>query len=168
MTDHPQNHLSAEALDDVLIGMASAEAEQHLAACAQCRAQVKSFYTDLQLLDESSLAWSRVRAAGMSDVTVNAAPRRCALATMGWMTAGVVLLALALPVWRHLGRSNDALANQPAPPVAVVADDSAAQIAADNKLLEEIDAAVNHNEASPFGEELRTDRPYARQKARPE
>jgi hypothetical protein len=168
MTNEFQTHLSEEALNDLLIGMGSAEAEQHLAGCAQCRARVELFHSDLKLLDETSMAWSRVRAASMADGAAATTSRRLSLATMGWAATGVALLALAVPVWRNVNRHADQTPTASTPPAAVAAEDSEAQIAADNQLLREIDAVVNSHEASPFGEPLRTDRPRARHKVQPE
>jgi len=168
MTNTIGHHLSTEALDDVLIGMGTAESESHLAACAQCRARVQAFGANLQLLDETSMAWSRVRAAGMAEMPVPTRARRRPLATMGWTAAGLAALALALPVWQGVHQHIDHARLGAAPQVTATEPDSAAQIAADNKLLEEIDAAVNSNEASPFGVILRTDRQAARHRAQPQ
>jgi predicted anti-sigma-YlaC factor YlaD len=176
-------HLSDEALNDLLIGTGSAEAEQHLAGCAECRGRVDAFNADLKLLDETSMAWSRVRAAGMAELPAPSGMRRAPLATMGWMAAGLLLLALAVPVW-HSGnhhtdqtkadqtKADQAKADQAKAgsmaPVGPSNEESEAQIAADNQLLHEVDAVMNTDEASPFGETLRSDRSHARHRARPE
>lgn len=166
MTNQFQTHLSDTAVDDLLIGMGSAADEEHLAGCAACRARVDAFRADLKLLEETSLAWSRVRAAGMADGPAATATRRRPLATMGWMAVGAALLALAIPVWHNLHPEQTPTVSTP--PVAVATENSAQEIAADNQLLREIDAVVNTSEASPFGETLRADRSHARHRARPE
>lgn len=166
MTTQSLAHLSEEALDDVLIGLGSPESEGHLARCAACRARVQAFGADLKLLNETSMAWSRVRAAGMAEAPLHAGVRRRPLVTMGWAAAGVLLLALAFPLWHSVNQHSDKAGVTPA--VAVREPDSEAQIAADDQLLRDVDAAVNTNEASPFGDPLRSDRPQAQHRARPE
>jgi hypothetical protein len=166
MTTQFPAHLSEEALNDLLIGLGSSESEEHVASCAACRARVQALGADLKLLNETSMAWSRVRVAGMGEDPLPAGVQRKPLVTMGWTAAGVLLLALAFPLWHSVNQHN-APANIP-PAVALTEPESEAQIAADNELLRDVDAAVNTNEASPFGEPLRSDRRQAQHKARPE
>ena len=61
MTPSLSNHLSEEALDDVLIGLGSAESEAHLAVCPECRAEVETFRGDVALFNAASVAWSESR-----------------------------------------------------------------------------------------------------------
>ena len=58
------NHLSEEALDDVLIGLGSAESQAHLEVCADCRAQVRTFLGDVALFNAASMAWSTFSTLG--------------------------------------------------------------------------------------------------------
>ena len=164
MTAEFPAHLTEEALNDVLIGMGTPASEQHLSACAECRARAGECTAGIALLDASSLAWSRQRAAQMPDTPATAGARHWPLATMGWAAAAVLLAAVALPVW-HSREHPKAGTVQPA---MAQAEDSEAQIAQDNALLRDVDAVVNASEAPPLGEALRPERPHRREKARPE
>jgi hypothetical protein len=163
-------HLTEEALDDVLIGMGSEEAALHLAACPECRARVKEFSSEIALLDATSMAWNRQRAAQMSDPQPHTGVGRIPLATMGWVVAAVLLIAVAAPVWHRLNQSKIGYVPPPAIQTPAVAQtgDSETQIAQDNALLRDVDAAINASEAPPLGETTRSERPYRREKARPE
>ncbi|MDR3724123.1 MAG: hypothetical protein P4K83_06505 [Terracidiphilus sp.] len=164
-------HLSEEALNDILIGIGSEQSERHLAQCPECRARVEEFNSGIALLDATSMAWSRQRAAQMPDPPPHTGAGRFPLATMGWATAAVLLIAIVAPVWRHhLNQSKIGYATQPAiqTPEVTHAEDSEAQIAQDNALMRDVDAAINASEASPLGGYTRPERPYRREKARPE
>ncbi|MDR3792930.1 MAG: hypothetical protein P4L03_06075 [Terracidiphilus sp.] len=163
-------HLTEEALNDVLIGMGSEESERHLAACSVCRAQVEQFISGVELLDATSMAWSRQRAAQMPGLQPHAGVWRIPLATMGSAAAFVLLIAIAAPVWHRLdqpkvGYAPPAVVQTPA---AAQTEDSETQIAQDNALLRDIDAAVNASEAPPLEVTTRSERPSSREKARPE
>jgi hypothetical protein len=163
-------HLTEEALNDVLIGMGSEESERHMAACPECRARVEEFSSEIELMNATSMAWSRQRAAQMPDPQPNAGVWRFPLATMGWVAAAVLLIAVAAPVWHRLDQSKIGYVPPPAIQTPTVAQtgDSETQIAQDNALLRDVDAAINASEAPPLGETTRSERPYRREKARPE
>jgi hypothetical protein len=163
MNNELGHHLNTETLNDLMIGLGSAEAEDHLAACAECRARIGQFQKDVALLDQTSMAWSRLRAAHMPDPPIQAGVRRLPLATMGWAMVVVLLLAIAPPVWRTLNRPT--ASQMPSPTVQT--ETSEAQIAEDNQLLHDVDTAINTGEAAPLEEFTRPDRPHPHQKARP-
>lgn len=172
MNQPSNSHLSQEALDDVLIGVGSTGAQAHLAECAHCRARLTALSGIVSQLDASSLAWSRVRAAGLPEPRAGSGSHHWRFATMVATLGALLLTLLAVPVWHHqqmraadadnAGRA--ASIQHPLPPVEI----SAAEIAADNQLLHDVDSAVNTNEALPFVDPIRTGRPRHTHRARPE
>jgi hypothetical protein len=172
-------HLSEEALNDLLIGMGAPESEHHLEGCAECRARVDEFHAGMELLNQTTRAWSEYRALRIESAPGKASARRAAsswagvlgsgarkmpLATMGWATAAVLVAAIAVPVWR--------MHNQPPvgsmTPATAQPQETEAQIAQDNQLLREVDAAINSDEESPLGAYSSSKRPHPRQSTRPE
>jgi hypothetical protein len=137
-------HLSEEAINDVLIGMASPESETHLAVCPECRGQVQEFRFGMQIFDQASLAWSEARHASALRIKAEPKPRRIAAASSLWTLAAMVLLAIGVPVWSHYHDSprNPAPASAPA--------DSEAQIAQDNELMHSVDIALSEDDESPI------------------
>jgi hypothetical protein len=159
MTPASTNHLSEEALDDVLIGLGSAESHAHLEVCAECRSQVKTFLGDVALFNAASMAWSKSRLPRPPATE----PRgvRLHAAFLGWAATAVALLVMALGVWHHRTETAPKQANtahsQPA--------DSEAQIAQDNQLLQAVNAAIGPDEASPIDEYKILEGPHPSPKA---
>lgn len=159
MTPEFTNHLSEEALNDVLIGLGSPQSHAHLAACAECRAQVMTFQGDVALFNAASLAWSHSRMPRPA----TAEPRRAHwhAAYIGWAVSAVALLVMAVGIWHHRPQTPPRQANmvqsQPA--------DSEAQIAQDNQLLQAVNAAISPDEASPIDEYKILESPHPYPKA---
>ncbi len=154
MTPGITNHLSEEALDDVLIGLGSPESDAHLAACAECRAQVQAFRGDMQLFNAASLAWSKSRWPKVQPSIPAAARTHVAFAS--WSAIAAVLVAvMAVGIWHHrpVPALNHAATSQTSPV------DSEAQIAQDNQLLQAINAAISPDETSPIDEYKISERP---------
>jgi hypothetical protein len=161
MTHESTNHLSDEALNDVLIGMGSKASEAHLAACPLCRGRVEEFQSDLGAWNVASLNWSQARAGR---IQVHPARRRRPAAALGWALAAVALVAIAIPVGRNIesfGIHHNAAMVDPE-------EDSEAQIAQDNELLKAVNAAINPREMSPLKEYDFSGRPHPRHKHRTE
>jgi hypothetical protein len=148
MTPGSSVHLSEEALNDVLIGLASPDANAHVAFCELCRRQVEQFRDDMRLFDETSLAWSKSKAANKIRVLPPWGLRQAILAPVGWAMAAAVLVMLAIPsLIQH--RSDQ---HGPVATTGTEYGDSAAQIAQDNELLRSVDIALNPNEDSTLHE----------------
>lgn len=142
MMPHSTTHLSAEAFDDLLIGMGSREAEDHMAECADCRKKLEAFREDMALFNEASLGWTRARQVKPQRVV-----RKRAFfvpsPVLGLGALAMLLLMLGLPTVHRPNTST-----MPHTPAVSVTSDNAEQIAADNQLMKDVDAAINPDEAS--------------------
>lgn len=149
MTPASTTHLSEEALDDVLIGLGSAASHAHLEACAECRSRTTTVRGDIALFNAASMAWSESRRP-LARVSVPNA-RRVPAALLGWVTAAAAMVAMAFGIWHYRAENPASQANthtvQPAQPA-----DTEAQIAQDNQLLKDVNAAISTDEASPIDE----------------
>lgn len=159
MNTHP--HLSEEALDDLLIGLGTSEDEQHLAQCAHCRARVEAFEGDMALFRQTTLDWSRVRAAALPN-PLKAGIRHWHLSKMGWAAVSLLLLVLVSPVLQHPARES----SRPNPAPTRQEAESDQQIAQDNALMQAVDTAMNSDDAAPVRAYHLSDRSQKRQKAR--
>jgi hypothetical protein len=147
MTPALPTHLSEEALDDVLIGLGTAESHAHLAVCAECRAQVAMVRGDIALFNVASMAWSQSRRSRPLPSDSRHHPRLRA-AFVGWAVTAAALVWMAVAIWLH---------HPAAPPnnahvVESLPVDSEAQIELDNQLLQAVNAAISPEEASPIEE----------------
>ena len=148
MTRNMGNHLSEEALNDVLIGIGPAEAEAHLVSCSECRVKVEQFTGDVKLFNAATTAWS-VAQAGRIALTASPAPvRRMPFELMGSAAASILAIAVAISVGHREGWfASPSNTNQ-----AIAIPDRQAQIAQDNALMEAVSAAISPQEASPIDE----------------
>jgi hypothetical protein len=140
MIPHPPTHLSEEEFDDLLIELGSLQAQAHLQTCADCRRKLKSFQEDVHLFNEASMAWTEARALRPQTV-----PRRYHFfipsPVLGICAAALLLLTIGLPVMfrtHHIGVSTSAISGTAETPD---------QIAKDNQLMKDVDAAINPDEA---------------------
>jgi hypothetical protein len=159
MTPASTNHLSEEALDDVLIGLGTAESRAHLAVCAECRAQVQTVRGDISLFNAASMAWSESR----HPLPPAIAPRRRFLpaAFIRWAAAATALLVMAAGIWRHHPQtpSSQAITVQQSQPT-----DTEAQISQDNQLLQAVNSAISPDEMSPIVEYRIVESPHSHTK----
>ena len=123
MTPDRAAHLTEEALNDLLLGMAAPASEAHLAVCAGCRARVEEFQSGMRQFNEASLAWSEARAASSRPAIVRP-PSRLVFAGAGLALAAAVLLALGVPVWKHsqspVDHSSPAMVQSPSRSLAIM------------------------------------------------
>ena len=148
MTPELSTHPSQEALDDVLIGMGSAESAAHLARCGECRARVEQFRADVELFNVTSMAWSESRPSQALDPARRIPTRRMPFALVGSAAAAGLAIVMALSVGHHQRQtSGDKRVND----VAVV-EDSQAQIVQDNELMEAVNAAIGPQDESIMDE----------------
>jgi len=157
------NHLSDEALNDVLIGRGTEASQLHLEKCAFCREKVERFQSGLAAWKTAALHWSEARTERARQIRVRPAWPRPLLIALGWSLGAVALLAIVVPVGRERGlfgthRDNAAFSR---------VEDSEAQIAQDNELLKAVNAAINPDEISPLMEYDLSERPHPRHRHRP-
>ncbi|MGO8756545.1 MAG: hypothetical protein ACLQG3_00330 [Terracidiphilus sp.] len=164
MTRESTTHLSNDALNDVLIGLGDAESEFHLAACPLCRAKVEEFRSGLDTFNQTTQAWSEARSSTSPRIEVRPRRLRLSVPALSWALAAAVLLTVAAPVWRH----NDFFPAHRDTQATGAPEDSEAQIAEDNELLKEVDAAINPEEVSPIKEYDLSVRPHPRHRQRPQ
>jgi len=162
MTPELSTHLSEEALDDVLIGLGSDQALGHLTRCPECRSKVGAFRSDIAHFNEATLAWSENRPqcapAMRSTVTTFQFP----FVATGWTAVFALLVVLAIPMWNRFHPTpSNFLAVTPQ-----ITDDSEAQIAHDNDLLQAVNAAVNPPDESPVEQYHLSESPHLRHRAR--
>lgn len=157
MTRDISTHLTDEALDDVLIGMGSFASEAHLGRCPQCRSRIETFREDVTLFNGASMAWSEAR-TGQPVASPRHPQYRIRFAFIGWSGLAALLLITAVAIWHHSVVSPpnhvNIVESRPA--------DSEAQIAQDNQLLEDINAAISSDDESPIEEYNLRERPSAR------
>jgi len=101
MTPELSTHLSEEAMDDVLIGLASPESDAHLAACSLCRSQLQEFRSAMQVFNQTSLAWSEDRSKAFHHSSAKPKIRPAIFVPLSWAMVAAVLLAIGFPMWNH-------------------------------------------------------------------
>lgn len=163
MTPNDSVHLSEEELNDILIGLGSSESEAHLNGCRECRARVREFQSELELFNSASMAWSESRAVKPIQPTSREGLVHPRLALLSWAATAAVVLVMAVAIWHH-GHSapaDHAAAMQSQP------SDSEAQIAEDNQLLQEVNAAISPDEESLIEQYKLSEAPRVHEKTRP-
>jgi predicted anti-sigma-YlaC factor YlaD len=142
-------HLTDEQFAECLTGeMPSAATREHLAVCEACRAEMDMFTSSVKGFDAATMDWSRMRPA--PKLSGKTSERRASVAApLGWALATAFALVIGVPVVMHQV-SPATTATQTSPSTAL--DDSAAQIAQDNKLMASVDVVLNDDEPSPFRE----------------
>jgi anti-sigma factor RsiW len=164
MTPEWATHLSDEALDDVLIGLGSAESETHLFSCPDCRARVAAFRADMSFFNSASIAWSESKKLRFPQTLARRTGFRIRAAFVSWATVAAALLVMAVVIGRHspLVQPGHAYHVEIAQPV-----DSEAQIAQDNQLLQAVNAAISPDEESPVDEYKISEKHHSHLKAHP-
>jgi len=153
-------HLTEDELEEVLLGLECEESDEHLAACAVCRGQLEEFRESLELFNQASMAWSEAKSNSMNrDLAEHRIPFRMSVRTL-WTCASVLVVLLAgvigLGERRHAETEAGttlragAVLNPPteAQPMDA-ANDATREIASDNAMMQQIDAAINSPEPSP-------------------
>ena len=160
MTPDISRHLADEALNDVLIGLGSLESDAHLARCPECRSKVENFRADMTLFNSASIAWTESRSGRPVETSPHPVAHRIRFAFVSWSAAVALLLITAVTLWRH---------SAVAPPNHVnifesQPSDSETQIAQDNELLQQINAAIGSDDDFPIQEYNFRERPHSRLK----
>ena len=146
-------HLTDDQFTECMLMEPSEASRHHLASCELCRAELAAFGSSVNDFGKAAAAWSE----SMSSVSIRALAktnaRRTGFVTVGWALTAAVLLAIGLPQWQHRRSmpATDETAEIAAP------QDSASQIAQDNKLMQSVYVALAPQDPSPFQEYQLTD-----------
>jgi len=168
MTPEQTAHLSEEAINDVLIGLGSSDAEAHLGACPICRSRVETFQSDMHAFNQTSLAWSEARPMPAIESTRIAKVNPWIVSPLLWALAASLFVAVGLPLWNsnHRDASSGSAGN--ASGSETLSLNSEEQIAQDNELLRSVNVALNEAETSPVAEYHLTEGPQPHKIARTE
>lgn len=137
MTNLPMNHLTEEELDDVLLGIGTAEAQSHLDTCELCTAQLAPFQTSVAAFNESSLAWAQAKSNTISRDLSTARLSTARRQPIAWAAGISSLAAIGFVLGLSLHRAPEVVTPASTTETALV--DNAQEIAADNEML----AAIN-------------------------
>lgn len=123
--------------------------EAHLATCAPCRAELAAFAAAMNDFGMMATRWSEAQPRVSLRAVQQAKPHVLHHPAMRWALAGVLLVAVGVPVVLHGDRApenaNDASTTSQMP----VVDDSQAQIDQDNQLMQSVNVALSAPEP-PF------------------
>ena len=157
-------HLTDEQFAECVTVAPSAESQFHLDECEHCRRELAAFDASLSAFGTTAMAWSEATPKVDLRAAAKLRARRTMERPLGWALATAALLLIAVPVWKnHHAPSAGSEAAVMATP-----DDSADQIAQDNRLLQSVYAELTPQDASPFKEYGMTDRTTSRTKGRME
>jgi len=155
-------HLTDEQFMECVLAAPDASAapdaasHAHLSQCVQCREELARFSESVSAFSSATLNWSEAQPYASLRASAHSR-RRPAFVAAGWALATAVVLAVGLPVvWHSEHQPADATASTVAPATAAaperVTQDSPAQIAADNRLMESVNLAIGDAELSPIRE----------------
>lgn len=147
---HALKHLTEEQFTECLLESETpAECREHLALCEQCHEELAVIQSSVGSFNSASLAWTESRPTPSLRAAAGFTRAATMLVPAGWALAAASLLVVGLP----------ALHRQPAPARAYTqvastpaAEDSDAEIAQDNHLLESVDLALAQVDRSPLSD----------------
>ena len=157
------NHLTADQIDDHLIGDLAARPAAHLAACSHCADRVAAATSPIASFQHVATAWSERRSATLP-IPVPAQQQPMWQRHMSWASAcltlavGVALINAShqFSIQTTAPQIAPSVAAQLAPvpqlstpPKAPALTQTTTQIAADNHMLRAVDAAVDPFAESP-------------------
>jgi uncharacterized protein HemX len=117
----------------------------------------------MKAFNQATLAWSEAKPQAKLDTVAKRRVHWIAASPLSWALAAALLLAVGFPGWRHVQPAAKH-ASVPAP----AHEDSEAQIAQDNDLLQSVNVALNQGEESPVAVYHLSEAPHPRSKTRPE
>ena len=161
MTRKQSVHLTDEALNDLLIGLGTLESQSHLVRCPECRGKVEQFSSDVDHFNRASMAWSETQLLRPARIAGRRPVFRMPVALAGLFAVAILSLAVVVPMWRY-EISKTAASRQTN---VAQASDSEEQIAADNKLMQDVNVAISPREESPIDEYGLSESPRAQFRA---
>jgi predicted anti-sigma-YlaC factor YlaD len=153
MNSKLSNHLNDDQFMECAIGVEpSVEAAAHLRECEACREELARFGMSVNSFNSATQAWGEslppmsVRGASAGQQGYQASRPLFAMAS--YALAACLMLAVGFEVVHHEpGSGSGSVSTASAPQ-----EDSAAQIAQDNKLLMAVDVAIRSDDRSPVQE----------------
>jgi hypothetical protein len=130
------SHLTDEQLAEHLAGRSSRPGEDHLAACAACRAELDSMRASLRVFNQASLEW-----ADHQPRTYRPAPSWRPAMVWAALCVAVLSVVLLAGLLRHQNQIRMAAASG--------ADNTTAELEQDNDLLSAIDKELDSTQLSP-------------------
>jgi predicted anti-sigma-YlaC factor YlaD len=143
-------HLTDDQFTECVIGAPNAESEAHLLTCADCRQELNRFNASVGDFSRATLAWSEAQPAVSLRAASLSQSRHPMFVHARWALAAVFLLIVGVPVVWH-GNHSTTVPADTAAVSAAAPDDSDAQIAQDNQLMQSVNVAIGRA-PSPFQE----------------
>lgn len=170
-------HLSADELDDQLIGCLAAEPAAHLATCPLCTRRVAAAAAPLASFRRVTTAWSERRSATLT-TPIHFRQRPFWQRHIGWATACLtVAVGIALTTtsqgWLAFGpaglqpmtlqATQQDMAQQDPSQQDAAANPHVDQVSADNQMLQDIESELDTSAETPsaFGLQAPNDQPAA-------
>lgn len=143
-----QHHLNDAQFTDCMLGIEPApDTKAHLSECEACREELAHVRKAIGDLGTAGLAWSARRHPERRSAGLSAGTRRLPVAA--WGAAAFAMLALGVSPLLH---RESPLRETGTAAVAESADDSAAQIEQDNRLMQAVNLEIAEREPSPYNE----------------
>jgi hypothetical protein len=155
MSENPLTHLSNEQFSEYALGMEPVgDAADHLSHCDKCRQELARFSASMTAFSSAALSWSESRSPmSLRQLGLKTLPRP-RYAVVSWALAAGLLFSVGVSMVTH--RQHPAAADVGSmavgPSVGNMADCSEAEIAQDNKLLQDVNMAIDTGEPSPFNQ----------------
>jgi len=138
-------HLTDEQFAECAIVAPSPESEAHLRDCPQCCEELGRFSASMEDFSRAAFGWSETQPAVSLRAEARPQVGRAWLVPATWAVAAALVLGAGVPMVMHHDRQPTAPAD-----TAVVdgPDDSDAQIAEDNQLMQSVNVAIRANDSS--------------------
>lgn len=150
MTKSVSPHLTDDDFAECIDGTTPAPAiAAHLAGCDLCREELAVFLTSVDTFRGAALEWSRSQPVGSPRADLLRHSPSLFSPGLRWAVAAIFLLGVSIPAVLHHERRD-----LPVNPQAALAapEDSPAQIAQDDRLMESVNVALEKTDPSPFRE----------------
>ena len=149
-TFNQSDHLSDDALDNLLLGCSSTSSASHLASCEACAARLETFRSAMVFFNQASSAWSEAKSNSISRELAPLRPRFAMLPAWSFVVAFFFAVALSFLVGIHRGLSpGGASRTEFAKGETSQGVDREQEIASDNAMLHAIDSAISQPVPSP-------------------
>ena len=149
-------HLTEDELDEAVLGIGFGDQRLHLAGCPYCRARLEQFAATMSVFNQASTAWSEARSNALNrDLKEHSTPLRFSARALWTCASALVVLATVtagLGVWQH---SETLMAAETAQRSIQTERNQTFdanvenEIATDNTMLLQIEAAISVSEPSP-------------------